>query len=203
MDGPLGDYTVYTRNDLTIRRGEKALITILRQKIRYSHVYRWGPPAQIEHFLTLHNSTDTAWTTGPILAVSNDQPLCEDLLKYTPKGASAEIPVTTAINVSHDRTEKEVERTLKAHSPREKVWYDLVTIKGELKLANFEKRPVTVFIACPTAGKPTEASDDGVMGGDTDKLQLLDRAGTIQWKVTLDPGKSTMLTYKYEKYVSE
>ena len=39
------DYTVYTKKDLTLRRGEKAILTLFVKKIRYSHIYRWSPPA--------------------------------------------------------------------------------------------------------------------------------------------------------------
>ena len=88
------DYTVYTKKDLTVRRGERAIVTLFVKKINYSHIYRWSPPAMMEHFLVLHNDTDTAWTTGPCLATSGDQPLSEDLLKYTPRGGNCEIPVT-------------------------------------------------------------------------------------------------------------
>jgi len=40
------DYTVYTKEDLTLRRGEKAIITLFKRKITYSHIYRWTPPAR-------------------------------------------------------------------------------------------------------------------------------------------------------------
>jgi len=82
------DYTVYTKNDVTLRRGEKAIITLFTRKITYSHIYRWSPPGQMGHSLVLHNRTDTAWTTGPCLAISEQRPLSEDLMKYTPKGGN-------------------------------------------------------------------------------------------------------------------
>ncbi|NLE38920.1 MAG: hypothetical protein GX621_12925, partial [Pirellulaceae bacterium] len=56
------DYTVYTKRDVTLRRGEKAIITLFTRKIKYSHVYRWSPPNRMEHALVLHNATDTPWT---------------------------------------------------------------------------------------------------------------------------------------------
>ena len=100
LDGAAAtDYTVYTKNDLTLRRGEKAILTLFVKKIKYTHIYRWSPPAAMEHSLVLLNQTDSAWTTGPCLALNGDQPLSEDLLKYTPKGGRGELPVTTAINV--------------------------------------------------------------------------------------------------------
>ena len=82
------DYTVYTKKDLTVRTGERAIVTLFVKKISYSHIYRWALPEAMQHYLVLHNDTDTAWTTGPVLATSGDQPLSEDLLKVHAQGGS-------------------------------------------------------------------------------------------------------------------
>ena len=202
MDGAAAtDYTVYTKKDLTLRRGEKAIITLFKRKITYSHVYRWSTPGRMEHSLVLHNRTDTAWTTGPCLAVSAERPLSEDLLKYTPKGGNGELPVTAAINIAHEKTEREIDRKLKAHSPAREVYLDLVTLEGKLKLRNFEKRTVDIVIHNPIPGKPIEADNDGAISVDPTKLQLLQRAGTIRWHVKLEPGEEKTLSYQYERYV--
>src|SRR5262245_15025809 len=195
------DYTVYTKKDLTIRRGEKAIVTLFVKKIRYSHIYRWAPPSLMEHFLVLQNDTDSAWTTGPCLAVSGDRPLSEDLLRYTPRGGKSEIPVSAAINIAHERIEVEGDRKFKAHSPGDRVFLDLVTLEGELRLKNFEKSAAEVVIVVSVPGKPIEASDDGQRAADPSKLQLLDRAGTIRWTATLKPQEKKLLKYKYERYV--
>jgi len=195
------DYTVYTKDDMSLRRGEKAIVTLFVKKISYSHVYRWSPPEKMKHFLVLHNSTDTAWTTGPYLAVSDSRPLSEDLLKYTPKAGKCEIPVTQAVNIAHDKSESEIDRKLKAHSPREDRFLDLVTIQGKLKLRNFEKQTANIIIEVSVPGKPLSASDEGLILADPTKLRLTERAGTIRWELTLKPDETKTLTYKYERYV--
>lgn len=195
------DYTVYTTQDLTLRQGEKAIITLFKKKITYSHVYRWSLPQPMQHFLVLQNETDTAWTTGPCLAVSADRPLSEDLLLYTPRGGHSELPVTSAVNIAHDKSEEEIDRKLKAHNPTQDYFLDLVTLQGTLKLRNFEKRPVEIVIETPVPGKPTSASDEGEMSTDPTQLKLLDRAGTIRWRVKLDPGQTATRTYQYERFV--
>ena len=195
------DYTVYTKQDLTLRRGEKAILTLFTKTIRYAHVYRWTPPERMTHALLLQNTTDTPWTTGPCLALSGDRPLSEDLLHYTPKGAKCELPVTTAINVAHDKAEREVDRQLKAHSPRHDVHYDLVTLEGKLKLRNFETRDVRVVVTNPVPGKPIGADRDGAIAIDSTQLKLIERSGTLSWTVDLKPGEETTLTYRYERYV--
>ncbi len=195
------DYTVYTKKDLTLRRGEKAIITLFTKTIKYSHIYRWTDPGRMQHFLVLHNSTDTAWTTGPCLAISEQRPLSEDLLKYTPKGGNAELPMTTAINVSHEKSEWEIDRKLKAYSPATHVYLDLVTLEGKMQVKNFEKRTVTIVVVSPVPGKPISADQQGKISVDSTKLTLTARAGTVHWVVKLEPGEKKTLTYKYERYV--
>lgn len=195
------DFTVYTKTDLTVRRGERAIVTLLVKKISYSHIYRWMPPAAMEHFFVLQNDTDTAWTTGPCLAVNAAQPLSEDLLKYTPRGGRCEFAVTASVNISHEITESETDRKFKAHSPANDVYFDLVTLEGQLKLKSFEPSPVEIVIVNSVPGKPVSASDDGQLVTDSTKLELLEREGSITWTVKLQPGESRVLKYKYERYV--
>jgi hypothetical protein len=202
MEGAGGaDFTVYTRKDVTLRRGEKAIVTLFTKKIAYNHIYRWSPPESLQHFLVLNNQTDSAWTTGPCLALSQSGPLSEDTLKYVPKNGTGELPVTTAINVAQEQTESEVDRKMRAHEPSKEFWLDLVTLQGELKIKNFEKTAITVVVATKVPGKPLSASDEGVINVNTAKLQLLEREGNIRWKVKLEPAETKTLTYKYERYV--
>ena len=184
-----------------MRRGEKAIVALFRTKIRYSHVYRWTTSGDMAHHLVLHNSTESAWTTGPALAVADSGPLSEDLLKYVPKGGSGELPVTTAINIAHERTDTEIDRKLKAYNPSTNFFVDLVRLKGTILLKNFEKRPVRVVIEAPVEGKPLLASDDGDIWVNTQKLQLLQREGIVRWTLELKPDEKKTLTFEFERYV--
>ncbi len=166
MEGAGGaDFTVYSRKDLTLRRGEKAIVTLFTKKIKYSHIYRWSPPEALQHFLVLHNQTETAWTTGPCLALGASGPLSEDILKYVPKNGDGEFPVTTAINIAQQKDESEVDRKLRAHEPSHQYYVDLVTLEGELKIRNYEKTPITVVVSNKVMGKPLAASDNGEIYG--------------------------------------
>lgn len=203
LDGAAAtDYTVYTKENLTLRRGERAILTLFTRKIRYSHIYHWSPPRAMTHSLVLHNATDTAWTTGPCMVMSDGHPLSEDLLGYTPKGAGGEVPVTTAINIAHSKSERETDRKLVAHSvPHSNVHFDLVTLDGELKLHNYEKQTVELVIRNPVPGNPRSASDGGTLQTDPTKLKLDEREGTVSWRIKLEPGERKTLTYQYERYV--
>lgn len=195
------DYTVYTKEDLTVRKGERAIVTLFVKKIAYSHLYRWTPPGGLRHVLRLANNTGTPWTTGPCLAVSEGSPLSEDMLKYTPKGAWGELPVTTAINIAHESDEREEERKFKAHTISSGHHLDLVTLEGELSIKNYEERAIEVAVEKAVVGKPLSASDEGRMNVDTSELALSKRRGSIEWTITVDAGASKKLTYTYERYV--
>lgn len=195
------DYTVYTRRNLTLRRGEKMIVTLLTRRIRYSHGYRWRVPGDIQHFLTLRNDTDSPWTTGPCLALSDGNALSEDLLKYVPIGGTGEFPVTTAINVTHEQTEAETDRKMKAVEPSRDSFLDLVTVSGKLTIRNHGRQPIELAVELPVTGKPVEASDGGTIQLDTGKLRLLERTATVRWKAAIGAGQTKTLSYTYERYV--
>jgi hypothetical protein len=201
VDTAGSDFTVYTRKDLTVRRGEKAIVTLMVNQVKYSHLYRWNVPDRLQHALVLHNRTDAAWTTGPVLLVSAGQPLSQDLLPYTPIKGDAEIPVTAAINVSHEQKESETKRTMKDVTLGDRTFLDLVTIDGRLKLKNFEQRGVRVIVTVPVPGKPIAASDAAEHIIDPGRLILRERSGSIRWDVTLGVAETKELTYQYERYV--
>ncbi len=195
------DYTVYTKHDLTVRRGEKAIVTLFTRQIKYGHVYRWSPPERMRHFFTLQNDTPTAWTTGPALTISGKNPLSEQMLLYTPRGGQCEVEVTTAINVAHAKTETEDGRLLKAHEPYPHSFLDLVTLKGKLELKNFEDTETSIIIDAVVPGKPVDASDDGMLLINPLKLRLEDREGIVRWNLTLAPKEKKTIAYTYERYV--
>ncbi|MBM4019223.1 MAG: hypothetical protein FJ288_13010 [Planctomycetes bacterium] len=195
------DFTVYAKKDLTVRCGEKAVVTLLTRRVKFSHLYRCSPPAPPEHFFVLRNDTDTPWTTGPCLALNAAGPLSEDLLRYTPRGGRGEFPVTSAMNIAQDRSERETDRKLKAHNPSHDYWLDLVTLDGEVKVRNFEKHAADLVIAVAVPGKPVTASEGAALTLDSEKLKLVERCGTVRWTLKLNPGETRTLAYRYERYV--
>lgn len=194
------DFTVYERKDLTLRVGEKAIVTLFTKTIKYRHAYRWEPPNDIEHLLVLENNTDTSFTTGPCLVISDNRALSEDLLKYIPKGGTGEIPVTTAINIAKEQKEKETARALKSYNV-DGYYYDLVTLEGVLKLRNYDKKDAKITIAMKIVGEMISTSEDADIVLNTDNLKLMERTATAVWQVTLKPGDTKTFNYSYKRYV--
>ncbi len=197
-----GDFTVYTKRDLTVRQGERAIVTLFSHKIRYTHQYRWNLPSPIQHELVLRNDTQTPWTTGPCLAISGDNPLSEDLLKYTPIGGLGAFEITSAINVANKISEEEVGRKLKAHEPSSNQFLDLVTLRGTIKLKSFAKQNAELSITAPIRGKPTQSTPKATVQMNSDQLRLVELSSTVNWQIALKPGEEAILEYEYNRYVS-
>lgn len=197
------DFTVYTKRDMTLRRGEKAIVTLFTKKVKFSHLYHWTIPGQVHHRLVLANETDTPWTTGPCLVLSPErQPLSEDILHYTAKNGRCELPITAAINMATAKKEKEIARKTKTYSPNNNsTYYDLVTLEGTLNLQSFEKKTVEVLVDATVPGTPTEIGNEGVHSMNPDKLRLLEKEGKVQWKFKMEPGERKTIPYQYERYV--
>lgn len=197
------DFTVYTKEDMTLRRGEKAIITLFTKKVKFSHLYRWTIPGAVQHRLIMQNSSDTPWTTGPCLVLSPErQPLSEDILNYTALGGRCELPITSAINMATDKKEKEVERATKKYSPNNNsTYYDLVTLEGRMTVQSFEKKTVEVQVDATVPGTPTEMEENGTATMNPDKLRLLEKEADIHWKFEIKPGEKKTIKYLYERYV--
>jgi hypothetical protein len=101
-------------------------------------------PGEIVDFDDRHESKDTAAKRKRL-----EESLYLNIqLNYKVNG-NGELTVTAAINIAHEKREKEAGRELKVHSPSRDVYLDQVTLEGELMLKNFEKRAVTVVIKNP------------------------------------------------------
>jgi hypothetical protein len=196
-----GDYTVYQHENLTLRKGERAMVTLMSHTVKYRHRYDWDGVGSVQHKLLLSNSTSTPWTTGSCLTTTSAQPLSEDILKYTPVGGQGELAITTAINLAKEAQEHEIDRRFKAHEPRSNEFFDLVTIQGAITVKSFEKQPLELVISKPVVGKPISCSHDGILRSDASKLRLVEREGMINWSVKLNPGEEVKLVYTYERYV--
>jgi hypothetical protein len=197
------DFTVYTKGDMTLRRGEKAILTLFTQKVKISNMYHWKLGGSVEHRLVLINQTGTPWTTGPCLVISPEkQPLSEDVLYYTAKNGRCELPLTAAINIATESSEKEVSRETKKYSPNNSSsYFDLVKLAGELKLQNYEKNPVEILITGTISGAPLELGEQGKATMKPDKLRLLEKEANVRWMFTMKPGENKSVTYQYERYV--
>ena len=198
-----GDYTIYTKEGLSVGPGENTAALLFSTEVAYDHVYRWRVGRHVEHSLRLHNNSGNAWTTGACLVMNGARPISQDTLRYTALGAAVEVPVATAINMAYDATEDEAGRELKAYtiSEREGSYLDRVEVGGTLTITNHESHPAEMHVYHEVPGKPLRASDDARTSVANPGAKLTERRGTLSWTIIVPPGEQKSLTYLFERYV--
>jgi len=192
---------IYHKDDITLRKGERAQIVLLTGEVPYQDVYDWDADAgeEVWHSVKLTNTLKAPWTTGLAMTVKAAQPLGQDMLKYTPAGASTNVKITQAADIRVSRKEEETARG-KPENVGGYMW-SLVTIKGELKLENYKKAAVEVEVTKTVTGRADLASDEAEMIVQPSPGQGLNPNTSLKWKISVAPGKTKSLTYQYRVYV--
>ncbi|MCJ7611516.1 MAG: DUF4139 domain-containing protein [Candidatus Aminicenantes bacterium] len=224
--GPEGiameDLFFYRQPGVSLKKGERALYPIFSELVDYSPIYEWTIPdtasvdsegdprrqdegktrEQVWHSLKLKNSTAYPWTTAPALAVREGKPMAQEILDYTSKGSAVNLKLTIASDVKTSRQEVEAERqrgvTVSGHT------YDLVSVRGELRIKNNKDKPVTMDVKKSLTGEVLEVSPQGKTQKMAEGLELraINPNSRITWEILLNPGQDITLAYKYKIFVS-
>jgi len=134
-DGSTEDLFVFTKRDVTLKKGERLVLPIASFELGYRDVYRldveFGPPAEFRqqlhcervlelarllaapkarHVLRLRNDSDAPLTTAPVLVLAAGRPLAQSRLTYTSKGREVDLEINAAIDVRVETEEHEVQR---------------------------------------------------------------------------------------------
>lgn len=220
---PEEDLFLYRVKDVALARGERAYYTVFSGEVPYEHVYEWVVPDmsnvqpsgrldssrrteeetledQVWHKLKLTNKTEYPWTTAPAMAMSNGQPISQDVLRYTAKEASGDVRVTVATDIRGTKTEQEKSRepdALRIHG----TVFAKVTAEGKLTLKNFKPKAVTVNVKKTVVGEVVSASDGGKVEKAAEGIRAVNPTSIITWEVPLEPGEEKTLDYTYFTYV--
>jgi hypothetical protein len=226
------DLFVYHVPKLSLRAGERAAVPILSAKVPFRHLYTWdvqltrsgaeslpdsGKHAspirllknEVWHQVELANNGQVPWTTGAALVMDGYLPIGQELLTYTSVGGKCQLPLTVAVDVRGTYEESETERIPKAINFL-RYDYAKITKKGALRVTNYKKKPITLYLACQFGGNAVEASDDGKIAiTDYQASDWQDFQGhpsvtghsTIRWELTVEPGATKEVTCRYSFHV--
>jgi len=214
------DLFLYHKEKINIRKGERAYYPIFFDEVDYKHIYEWEIPDTINvdprgyqrseqqriekenvwHSVKLSNSTKYPWTTAPAFVVSGSNPLSQDTLNYTPQNAKANLKLTVATDVKHERHEYEIERQrdVKIYNHN----YDLVTVKGDLSIKNHKNKEITMEIKKRLTGEATEMSHKGKIEKVAEGLKGVNQNSSVSWEISLKGGEEINVTYMYKVYIS-
>lgn len=179
------DFFIYPVEHVTLKRGQRMVVTIAEFPLKYTDVYTlevpFTPPQDILHSMgnnqqgelarmmakpkvmhkiRINNSSKYPLTTAPALVVLNDRPLAQGMMYYTPCGAETDLSLTTAIDIGVKKTDKETGRVNNAQTWA-KESYARVDLEGTLKLINRKEQPVEVEVTRYLMGNADKADNDG------------------------------------------
>jgi hypothetical protein len=238
------DLFVFTVKHVTLGRGERLVLPIASFALEYHDVYTldvpFAPPAELRdnfqsdrllelskllgapkvmHALRITNKSAAPLTTAPALLFNRGRVIAQSLLTYTPIGAETDLPMTTAVDVCVEKTEKETGRT-----PNAVKWgsdsYHRIDMTGGLELINKKQEAVELEVHRSLMG----LADSVDCGGTFEQKSLSDEwfapdrpswwswwnwpswwqhwNGTARatWKLTLKPGEKATLNANWHYF---
>ena len=215
------DLFFYPAGRLTLMRGETAMLPLFTAEVPYQHVYTWeiedqldeyeryrpdrrddGPePAPIVwHVCRVENTMGMPWTTAPAQFVADGRFVGQDVCHYTPAGRKTDVRVNRALNVIAEQAEYEIKRDRNAghffgYS------YDLVTVRGELKLTNHVGKDVRAEVVKHLSGEVQETSGSPRDVPTAKGLKRVNPRHDLVWEVDLKADDKVELFYVYTVYV--
>lgn len=237
------DLFVFPVHGVTLKRGERLVVSITQFEVPYRDAYRldvpMAPPMQyqqrlndqrvielarelaapkVRHVLRLTNTSAGPFTTAPALVFSGGRVLAQGHMKYTPRGATADLEINAAIEIGVEVDEREIgrEEGLKLRDDR----YARIELGGTVELRNGKAEAVEVEVTRRVMGRIDEVGVDG----ESVQLELL-RAwadsprpkwwgwwswpwwwyqyngfGECRWTVALSPGQQIVLDSKWHYF---
>lgn len=187
-----------------------------------------GQP-KVMHKIRLLNSNPFPLTTAPTLVMLEGRLLAQSLMTYTAPGASSDLSITTAVEVEARRHEKAARRMTNVvqwptpSSNNRPIWYDSLSMTGNVCVINFKKEAVDVEITRHVVGNLDKADHDGVISQANlaDERTLFSAGnypawwswyswqdwwyhfngmGRVDWKLTLKPGEKIELGYNWHYF---
>jgi hypothetical protein len=217
------DLFLYPVENFTLKRGETAWLPLFTAEMAYKHIYTWkiadfldqedryrpdggrtdGKIAEeVWHSCRLVNNLKMPLTTAAAEFVTNGAFTGQDICYYTAPGAETTIRINRAMNVLAEEAEVEVERRRNA-ATFHGYSYDLVKVRGELKLRSRMDNAVNVEISKELSGQVLEilpvAKDVQTAKG----LKQVNPKHILTWEIELKSGAELKLTYLYQVYIRD
>jgi hypothetical protein len=217
------DLYFYNLKNVTLPKGGRAYYTIFEAKVGYEHIYEvkltpnhnnyykyqqvtFDDPNRnkVWHTINLKNKTKHAWTNGAAMVVKKDgqsvKPISQDDLPYTSIGDENALKLTLAPDVSV-RDKEEEENRLIRQQQADKYYYDVVTVKGEVKLHNFKDKKINLKVSKTIVGTLNKSSLEWLSVKRVNLNNLYNKTNDVCWELELDAGEEKTIEYEYKVFV--
>jgi hypothetical protein len=211
------DLFLYPLPKVSLKKGATATIPLFTTEMPYRHLYTWKIGDQLDgdtsrqrgdgksaeevwHICRLVNAARMPLTTAVAEFVKDSQFVGQDTCFYTAAGAEASIRINRALNVQAEQAEVEVERKRNAANFNG-TSYDLVKLRGELKLRNRLDKAIDLEITKELSGEVIERSEDAKDVQTAKGLKQINPKHVLTWMSPLKAGEELKLTYSYQLYI--
>jgi hypothetical protein len=214
------DLFFYPLKEFSLKKNETALKPLFSAEMPYRHIYIWkvadavdaagnyrtesqtGEPLaeEVWHSCRLTNTLDMPLTTAATEFVAEGRFVGQDVCYYTPPGTETTIRINKALNVQADESEVEVARTRDALSIRHNT-YDLVEVKGELKLRNGLAETIALEVTKNLTGEVIETTPQAHVLPTAKGLLGVNTRHVLTFKIDLESGAAVVLVYRYKIYI--
>lgn len=196
-----GELFFYKKQGLTLATNDMAMVSVLDLEVPIAPTFEWNADGEeVTYLLKVKNSGSQPFTTGPVFVLEDGKAIGQEIIKYTPPGASTDVRLSNGIGLRVEKTEAEVKRG--ASVKIGKTDYIPVTLKGTLTITNFRNDKATIKVTKTARGRVVEQSDNGkvkqtqVLTGDANPLN------DMVWNVEVPAGQTKQITYTVEMYMS-
>lgn len=209
------DLSLFPLPPLSLKRGERALLTLFAADLPYEEIYTWSIPdtmtapkasygrpspenlaPEVWHTVRLSNTSTHPLTTAPVTFVSDGQIVGQDTLTFTGTGAKTSVRVNRALGLKAEARETEVSReteTVRLYGRS----YHRVTARGELHLTNRLGKTARVDISKSLSGDILSTSETPETTLTTEGLQQANASQRLRWTFDLEAGEKKVLHYEY------
>lgn len=219
------DLYYYTLEDIILKKGERGFFDVLDIEVPIEHIYVTHlkannaayvnnysynePKNPVDHTIKLKNNSKYTWTAGSAMVIKRSKekkihPISQDVLLYTSQNDDISVKLTEApdVGVTYSETEikRDAQKTLK-HNDGKSYYYDLITVKSEMKLQNFKKKDIRMDIKRTLTGQLVESSEKWKKAERVLTYFSVNPVTDVCWETTLKAGEEKKITYEYQIYV--
>jgi hypothetical protein len=214
-----GDFFFYSVKNISLAKGQQSSIPLLELTVPVRHIYSVTIPtykysiqskgpreSQVYHSLELTNSGSKPWTSGSAFLVSAEdgsmKPLAQDILPYAPKNGSTEFKITVASDVKVTDSEQEISRESDQKRKNGDL-YDLVTIEGQISIANYKDKSITLNVQRDIPGELVKSDVTWKTSRKTFIQDPYNPINNAAWELTLDANDQKTITYRYKVQINK
>jgi len=185
--GKAEDLFVFNVPHVTLRRGERLVMTVAEFKLPYQDVFTldlpFAPPPEVrcnfnneqqrelarllnapkvQHKLRFTNQSKYPLTTAPALILKNKQLLTQSLVSFTSPGAAVDVSLTTSVDFQVRKMDKEAKRTPDALHENGNAW-SRVDLSGRISITSHRSQPVVLEVNRHVLGAADKADHNATL----------------------------------------